>query len=415
MATVAALTPSATQPAVATTEDQVFSGPVASFTNSNPTSTISEYNDVLIDWGDGTPDSAGTVSQPNGPGTAFLVSGTHTYADAGVNAGIGHFPITVNVHDQDGLTLAIDNTASVADVPLVVTGRLDPASDSGASNSDNITDVVEPNFLGTTNQPGATVTLFAQAAGSALPVLIGQGVSNADDSWSITANQALANGSYTITAVAVDSAGHTVSSDTTIVPTLVISTVGPKVTNLSFNRVMGEIQVTIQDYGGLNNTGVGLNLSSLIDANNYSLTKFNQHGPAAYLVTSIDVSPGNLVGAQLVTLKINGGKYLRGGHYFFTVRSVSPTNLTGVRDIAGNALDGEFYGYFPSGNNVPGGDFIAELDAVHNIIFAPKTVIGKATPVSPPGTLPPNTTIPTHNPGGSDPASLKGLKTDKKD
>ena len=163
-----------------------------------------------------------------------------------------------------GLTLAISNTASVADVPLVVTGGLDPASDSAASNSDDITNVVQPSFLGTTNQPGATVTLFAQATGGSVPVLIGQGVSNANDAWSITANQALADGSYTITAVAVDSAGHTVSSDTTIVPTLVIDTVGPKVTNLSFNRVMGEIQVTIQDYGGLNNTGVGLSLASLI-------------------------------------------------------------------------------------------------------------------------------------------------------
>ena len=413
-ATVAALTPSATQPAVATTEDQVFSGPVASFTNSNPTSTVSEYNYVSIDWGDGTPNSAGTVSQPGGPGTAFLVSGTHTYADSGVNGGIGQFSITVNVHDQDGLTLAIDNTASVADVPLVVTGRLNPASDSGLSNSDDITNVVQPNFLGTTSEPNATVTLYAQATGSVVPVVIGQGVSNANDAWSITANQALANSSYTITAIAIDSSGHTASGTTTIVPTLVIDTVGPKVTNVSFNRLSGEIQVTIQDFGGLNNTGVGLNPSSLIDANNFSLTKFHQHGPAAFLVTSINVTPGTLTGSQLVTLQFNGGKTLRGGHYFFTVHSVRPTNLTGVRDIAGNALDGEFYGFFPSGNNARGGDFIAELDAVHHTIFAPKTVIGTATPVSPPGTLPSNTTIATHDPGSQAHASRKGLKAEKK-
>ena len=164
-AIVAALTPSASQPTVSTTEGVVFSGPVASFTNSNPTATASEYDYVSIDWGDGTPDSAGTVSQPGGPGTAFLVSGTHTYADAGVNGGVGHYAITVNVRDQDGLTLEINNVASVADVPLIVSGRLNPASDSGISNSDDITNVVEPNFLGTTSEPGATVTLYAQAHG----------------------------------------------------------------------------------------------------------------------------------------------------------------------------------------------------------------------------------------------------------
>ena len=57
------------------------------------------------------------ISQPGGVGTAFIVSGTHTYADAGVNGGIGHYTITVNVHDVDGSTIAITNTAAVADVP----------------------------------------------------------------------------------------------------------------------------------------------------------------------------------------------------------------------------------------------------------------------------------------------------------
>ena len=308
-ATVAGLSPSGTQPTVSTTEGQVFSGPVASFTNTNPASTPGEYDFVTIDWGDGSPDSAGTVSQPGGPGSAFVVSGTHVYADSGVNGGTGHFPITVNVQDQDGLTLAISNVASVADVPLVVSGRLNPASDSGASDTDNITDIVQPNFLGTTSEPGATVTLYAQAAGSAMPVLIGQGVSNADDAWSITANQALADGSYTITAIAVDSSGHTTSIKTTIVPALVIDTAGPKVTSVIFNRVSGEVQATIQDFGGPNNAGEGLNAASLMDANNFSLTKYQQHGPAAYLVTAISVAAGNVPGSELVTLVFNGGKY----------------------------------------------------------------------------------------------------------
>ena len=51
---------------------------------------------------------------------------------------------------------------------------------------------------------------------------------------------------------------------------------------------------------------------------------------------------------------------------------------------------------------------------MHHTIFAPKTVIGTATPVSPPGTLPSNTTIPTHNPGESAPATRKGVKVAKK-
>jgi len=38
----------------------------------------------VIDWGDGTPMSAGTVAQAGG---LFYVNGTHTYADSLVNGG----------------------------------------------------------------------------------------------------------------------------------------------------------------------------------------------------------------------------------------------------------------------------------------------------------------------------------------
>ena len=76
----------------------------------------------------------------------------------------------------------------------------------------------------------------------------------------------------------------------------------------------------------------------------------------------------------------------------------SGAGATGIRDVAGNSLDGEFYGFFPSGNNLVGGNFVAGLNAVHNTIFAPKTIIGHATPVSPPGTPATGSTIPTANP-----------------
>ena len=413
------------QPTVSTTEDVAFSGAVASFSDADPGATITDYTYVTIDWGDGTPQTAGTVSgeaTPGGSPNAFFVSGTHTYADAGVNGGIGHYPITVNVHDMDGSTLTITNTANVADVALTVTGKLNPASDSGASNSDDITNVVQPNFLGTTNQPDATVTLYATASGSTTAILIGQGVSNANDAWSITSNQALANGSYTITAIAVDSSGHTVSPTTTIVSALVIDTVGPKVTSVQFNRFQGQIQVTFQDYGGLNNAGVGLNMATVIDANNYQLTTVHHPRVGKYRVNVISDVPGTTSGTQVATLSINGGKYIRGGWYFFTIHSVSPTDLSGVKDIAGNALDGEFYGYFPSGNNHSGGDFVAQLTAIHHTIFAPSTVIGRATPVSPPGTLQGNTIVSsTFNPSklphvrATDPKAKAKTKTARHD
>ena len=103
----AALSPSATQPAVNTTEASIFPVPVFAppvfngpgrlvHRRQSRSSTIADFT-ATIDWGDGTPLTAGTVSQPGGVGTAFIVSGSHTYADSGVNGGTGTYPIQVFV------------------------------------------------------------------------------------------------------------------------------------------------------------------------------------------------------------------------------------------------------------------------------------------------------------------------------
>ena len=79
----------------------------------------------------------------------------------------------------------------------------------------------------------------------------------------------------------------TISSTTTIVPDLVIDTVGPKVTSVNFNRLQGQIQVTFQDFGGVNNAGVGLNVATVIDANNYQLTTVHHPRVGKYRVNII--------------------------------------------------------------------------------------------------------------------------------
>ena len=163
---------------------------------------------------------------------------------------------------------------------------------------------------------------------------------------------------------------------------LQIDTTGPKVSNVFFNRLSGQVDVTFTDnLAGLNDASIG-------DAANYSFAKVRaaRQGAFLYKVNVIGISPNTNATTENVTLTINGGQPIRGGHYLFTIRSKSPALPSGVQDLAGNALDGEFYGFFPSGNNVPGGDFVARIYAVHNRILPPMTVIGNGSPVVPPGT-----------------------------
>src|SRR5262249_1431158 len=133
-----------------------FTGQVATFTDADLAGTISNYT-AVISWGNGAI-TRGVVTQPGGVGTAFIVTGTQAYK-------AGSYQIWVWIEDAGGATATATTTAAVDGASLdptgvTVSGGLDPASDSGISNHDNITNVVQPTFLGTST-PGIVVKLFA--------------------------------------------------------------------------------------------------------------------------------------------------------------------------------------------------------------------------------------------------------------
>ena len=122
-------------------------------------------------------------------------------------------------------------------------------------------------------------------------------------------------------------------------------------------------------------------LSSLLNSSNYELTKVHPQKdfPGQWVVTNVTATPDpTLPDAYDVAVQFNGGKVIRGGFYVFTIRDSSDGNSS-VQDLAENHLDGVFYGSFPSGNGINGSDFVAELQAYHNKVFAPQTLIGTAS------------------------------------
>lgn len=68
---------------------------VATFTDANPGGPVGDFT-ATIDWGDGTPTTAGTVT--GATGGPFTVTGTHTYATLGPKT------ITVHILDEGGST-----------------------------------------------------------------------------------------------------------------------------------------------------------------------------------------------------------------------------------------------------------------------------------------------------------------------
>ena len=55
---------------------------IGAFTDDDPNSVPSDFQ-AVIRWGDGTPDTPGTLRKINGPGNEFDVIGSHTYAQPG--------------------------------------------------------------------------------------------------------------------------------------------------------------------------------------------------------------------------------------------------------------------------------------------------------------------------------------------
>jgi uncharacterized repeat protein (TIGR01451 family) len=307
---------------------------VASFTDSNASATASSFT-ASINWGDGTPPTVGTVV-PNGSGGVNVV-GSHTYTTAPPN-GATTFTITTTLTSASGASLKATSQVGVSVVPLNLTAQLNPASDSGPSNQDHITNVSQPNFTGT-SEAGAVVTLFAQPTGGGSAFPIGQTTTNSSGFWSISANQPLTNGSYAITATGSDSFGQ--SQTVTAVPAsqpLVIDTSAPSVGTIVYNRAAGQLDITLKA------SPAGVNLGTILNAAQYSF-KNAATKKAANLVVGVTALPlANGATTETAVLTIKGGKKIKTGTYSLSIGS-------GIQDLAGNSLGRNFTFVVKPGKN----------------------------------------------------------------
>ena len=104
------------------TNGQAFNGLVATFEQAYSSLTPSDFQ-ATIHWGDGAV-SAGTITQPAGPDTDFLVSGSHTYAASGA------YPVLVEVRDLvNGLnSLPVSNVTALQGSQAEGTIAVDPTN-----------------------------------------------------------------------------------------------------------------------------------------------------------------------------------------------------------------------------------------------------------------------------------------------
>lgn len=120
----------------------------------------------------------------------------------------GVYPYTLRATDGAGNIAAINKTLTIDTTPPELFARLSPASDSGDSNQDAITNIVTPSFNGTT-EPGAVVELII--AGQAYFASVDE---NGD--WQVEVTDALGEGTHDYTVTAIDLAGNQTEQKQTI-------------------------------------------------------------------------------------------------------------------------------------------------------------------------------------------------------
>ncbi|SIO06103.1 hypothetical protein SAMN05444166_2250 [Singulisphaera sp. GP187] len=138
---------------ITVTEDQAFTKPLVSFTPSfvlgNALLAAETGFTAVINWGDGTAPSAGTVV-PDGEGS-FLVNGSHLYLRE-TAPGVPYI-VTVVIQDPQGVMTTVRTTATVLSNDIVTTD-----ADSGPGSLRFVIDDVNADQIPTTitfNIPGA--------------------------------------------------------------------------------------------------------------------------------------------------------------------------------------------------------------------------------------------------------------------
>ncbi|WP_186756552.1 MBG domain-containing protein [Echinicola salinicaeni] len=149
----------------------------------------------------------------SGDGNTATVTGSKAVVDLNevVNVDVSSLVdglLTVEVYLQDAGgnngNNTSDNSAVLDKNPPSAPSAPDltPASDTGLSDSDNITADNTPTFTGFT-EPNATVTFYANATE------LGSATSDGAGHWTFTPASAIADGTYDITAIVTDLAGNT--------------------------------------------------------------------------------------------------------------------------------------------------------------------------------------------------------------
>ena len=316
-AVVVAPTITAAGTTIVATAGQTFTGTVAIFSDSTPGTIPAEYH-ASISWGNGQ-SSVGTIVA-NATG-GFNVVGTTFFGAASSGE-----PILVTiVRNSDGTTATANSTGIVVSATATLGGELDPLSDTGVSNTDGVTAINFPSFIGTAT-PYAVIQFYSRGVSQAQPVLLGQAVANNLGQWNFAVG-ALPDGAYTFSVAQIPTNGPPSPMVLLTPGNVIIDTVSPTVVATSGSSNTKQIAITFKDNLS------GLDRTTISNPTNYALV--GPHGARIH-PTSVTVVPNApVVSTDPVTVILQFNQLPKN-------RTHEKVALGGITDLAGNGLKREY-------------------------------------------------------------------------
>ena len=255
------------------------------------------------------------------------------------------------------------------------TGSLAQVGTIGNVGGIPVTSNNTPTFQGTAT-PGDMVAIMAisdaQAAAdvaagvAATPVRVGLTTAGTDGSWSAATNL-LSDGTYTFSVMSFSPINPNFTIQTSPIGRVSIETSGPRVSNITYDAKHGVFDITFVD-------NVGLNLASLTNPAEYSLTQKNK----TLAPSALGFLSGNGTTTETMIVVFPGAKKLKPGQQVLAINSLLAHNSAGLN------LDGEYRGALPSGNGAPGGNFQASftVNSLHKAKgpLPVAVTVAKATP-----------------------------------
>src|SRR5579871_1642698 len=289
---------------------------LATFVDPAGAEALASYS-ASINWGDGTAATTGGISFS---GSAFTITGSHTYAEE------GSYTVTVTINHETSTTQTVTSTATVSD-PAVAANGIGVNAVLSTSFTSAVATFTDPGSLEVLGDYSATINWGDSTPATTGTLALTNGIVTVSGSHAYTST-----GSFTVTTTI----HHDTATPTTVTSTAMVGNAPPPVVTAAGNQTATEAGSKSFTIGSFQDAGAGPDSGSI------------NWGDSTMATSLGTVTPGTLSsqthtyaeeGSYTVTITITDAGSSQSGSGMFVV-SVSDPNVTASGGVSVTAQEG---------------------------------------------------------------------------